>query len=151
MMPTFMWFYVGGLGAAVVVGFVFYYVVGAYCGPMLERLFGQRGAQLWGRSFRMLIVTSALIGGLSTQWYGCRGYSDYERVEKDPRLMFQKSTEQVAGAMNYARSFLIIAAGMAAATFALLWRGRGGENLEVRKPNSETGPQFQTQNPNRST
>ncbi len=123
-MPTFLWFYVAGLGAALVVGFVFYYAVGAYCGPVLERLFGQRGAHLWGRSFRMMIVTCALVGGLSTQWYGCGGYTDYDRVEKDRQAMFQKSTEQVAGAINYARNFLVVAAGIGAVVFAFLWRGR---------------------------
>jgi len=123
-MPTFLWFYLAGLTAAVAVGFVFYYVLGASCAPLFEKLFGDRAAPLWGRSFRMLVVTCALVGGLSAQWYGCHGYEDYQQVERDPRLMFQKSTEQVAGAIRSASGFVMLAAAMSAITYACLWRRR---------------------------
>ncbi|MBI3466810.1 MAG: hypothetical protein HY000_27675 [Planctomycetes bacterium] len=123
-MPTFLWFYVGGLMAALVVGFIFYFVVGAYCGPLLQRLFGDQGGYLWGRTFRIMLVTSALVGGLSTQWYGCHGYEDYADVERSPKLMFQKSTEQVGSATNYATGFLLIAANVAVIAYAILRHGK---------------------------
>ena len=129
-MPTFLWFYLAGLASAVGVGFVFYFVLGGHCAPMLEKLFGERGANLWGRTFRMLVVTSALVGGLSTQWYGCHGYEDYQQVERDRRAMFQKSTEQVAGAISSASGFVLLAAGMSVIAYAFLWRGRGAAEAE---------------------
>ena len=123
-MPTFLWFYVGGLTAALVVGFIFYFVVGAYCGPLLRKLFGDQGGYLWGRTFRIMLVTSALVGGLSTQWYGCRGYEDYADIERSPKRMFQKSTEQVASATDYATGFLLLAANVAVIAYAVLGRGK---------------------------
>ena len=123
-MPTFLWFYVGGLTAALAVGFVFYFAVGAYCGPLLRNLFGDEGGYLWGRTFRIMLVTTALIGGLSTRWYGCSGYTDYSAVASSPKLMFQKSTEQVAEGTKYTTGFLLLAANLTVIVYAVLRRGR---------------------------
>lgn len=144
-MPTFLWFYVAGLTGALAVGFAFYYLLGAYCGPMLEKLFGQRGATLWGRSFRMFVVISALVGGLSTQWYGCHGYTDYKKVETNRRIMVQKSTEQVASAISSASGFVVLAAGISAIAYALLWRGRGPAGTILPPPSKpDTSPDRST-------
>jgi hypothetical protein len=113
---------------------------------MLQKLFGQRAGHLWGRSFRMMTVITALVGGLSTQWYGCGGLTDYERLEKDRQLMFQKSTEQVAGAINYSKNFLVFAAGLGAVAFAILGRGRKIEQ-ELQGSTLETRNNLKTSNP----
>ena len=123
-MPTFLWFYVAGLAASVGVGFVFYFTLGGCVVPTLSKLFGERAGLLWGRSFRMLVVTFALVGGLSTQWYGCEGYADRKAVERSREVMFEKSTEQVASAISYVTWFVVVAAGLGAIIFATLWRGR---------------------------
>jgi 5,10-methenyltetrahydromethanopterin hydrogenase len=72
----------------------------------------------------MLVVTIALVGGLSTQWYGCEGYADRKAVEQSREVMFEKSTEQVASAISYATTFVIMIAALLAITYAILWRGR---------------------------
>lgn len=149
-MPTFLWFYVAGLAASLGVGFVFYCLLGPYCAPMFQKLFGDRAGQLWGRTFRMLVVTTALVGGLSTQWYGCHGYDDYQQVEKNPRVMFEKSTEQVAGAIHSASGFVLLAAGMSAIAYALLWRGRKEEENpkhKIRNPKQTQSTNLETSKP----
>ncbi len=123
-MPTFLWFYVAGLAASVAVGFAFYFTLGGCVVPTLSKLFGERAGHLWGRSFRMLVVTFALVGGLSTQWYGCEGYADRGAVERSREVMFEKSTDQVASAISYVTWFVVAAAGLGAIMFATLWRGR---------------------------
>jgi hypothetical protein len=120
-MPTFLWFY-----ASIAVGFVFYFTLGEFVAPTLAKLFGERAGQVWGRSFRMLVVTIALVGGLSTQWYGCEGYADRKAVERSREVMFEKSTEQVASAISYVTWFVVGTAGLGAIMYAMLWRG--GEN-----------------------
>ena len=127
-MPTFLWFYVGGLTVALVVGFVFYFAVGAHCGPLFRNLFGDEGGYLWGRTFRIMLVTTALIGGLSTRWDGCSGYSDYSAVASSPKLMFQKSTEQAAEGTKYTTGFLLFAPNVAVIVYAILRRGKSPVN-----------------------
>ena len=123
-MPTFLWFYVAGLTASLVVGFIFYYALGSSCVAFFQKVFGERAGELWGRTFRLMLVTTALIGGLTTQWYGldCHGNIDYKAVASDPRLMFQKTTEQVGGATDYPRILLLVVANVGVITYAVLWR-----------------------------
>ncbi len=63
-----------------------------------------------------------MVGGLSTQFHGCGGYSDYKSIAGDRRLMFEKSTNQVASAIGYGRGFIVFAAAVAALTIAVLAR-----------------------------
>lgn len=127
-MPTFLWFYLAGMGLSVAIGLVFYYVIGGRITPLLSSLFGPLAGSLWGRSFRLLLVAGAVMGGLSVQWYGC-SYSDYSAVAQDTELMFKKTTQQVAGAMDYATWILVVAAALATLVFAIQRAGRG----EVRE------------------
>ena len=120
-MPTFLWYYIGGLSLALIVGMVFYYVIGGHAAPLFESLFGKKAGYLWGRSFRLMLVASALLGGLAVQWYGC-SYTDYHSVAEDQRVMAEKMTEQVSGAMEYATGFLVIAAVLGALMYAALGR-----------------------------
>ncbi len=120
-MPTFLWFYIAGLTLALIVGMVFYYVIGGHAAPLFESLFGKEAGYLWGRSFRLMLVVSALMGGLAVQWYGC-SYTDYGSVAQNERLMVEKMTEQVSGAMEYSTGFLIIAAVLGALMYAVLGR-----------------------------
>ena len=120
-MPTFLWFYIAGLTLALLVGISFYYVIGGHAAPLFESLFGKKAGYLWGRSFRLMLVASALLGGLSVQWYGC-SYSDYDYVAENRRVMVEKMTEQLSGAMDYATWFLVIAAVVGALMYAVLVR-----------------------------
>ena len=121
-MPEFLWFYVLGLSLAAVVGGVCYYVVGAAVTPLLHALFGEEAGRLWGRSFRFMLLATAMIAGLSVQWYGCNGYTDYARVAESRGVMIEKSTEQVAGASLAVKQFLIFSAAIGAVSFAVLAR-----------------------------
>lgn len=126
-MPTFLWFYIAGLTLALAVGMGFYYVIGGHAAPLFESLFGKKAGYLWGRSFRLMLVASALLGGLSVEWYGC-SYSDYGYVAGNQQVMVEKMTEQVSGAMDYATWFLIAAAVLGALMYAVL--GRAGDHKE---------------------
>jgi hypothetical protein len=69
-----------------------------------------------------MLVASALLGGLAVQWYGC-SYTDYDSVAEDRRVMVEKMTEQVSGAMEYSTGLLVIAAVLGALMYAVLGRG----------------------------
>lgn len=116
-MPEILIFFLSGLAASACVGLVFYYVMAASSDAAARRVFGHRIGALWGRSFRIMMFLMALIGGLSTQWYGCDGY---KAIAADRRLMFEKSTTQVTTAMSYAKWFVVMAAGVGAVTVAVL-------------------------------
>ena len=130
-MPLFMWYYMAGIFAALGVGFVLYYVVGAHVMPLLNELFGEHADQLWGRTFRISLVASALLGGFAVTWHGCDGYSDYSHVADDRNVMFQKMTEQIADAMQYSVFFLVIVAAVGAIMFAVLKRPRQDKKDQV--------------------
>jgi hypothetical protein len=136
-MPLFLWFYLAGLSLALGVGIVCYFVIGQHAAALFERLFDPRAGYLWGRSFRLLLVATAVIGGLATQWYGC-DYTDYERVARDKRIMLEKTTEQVSGALQYAVWFLVLAAAVTAVTYAVLAVGR--DRLRADTPDVEEEP-----------
>lgn len=119
-MPEILIFFLCGLAAAGLVGLAFYYAIGGPSEAAARRALGERTGPMWGRSFRMLLILMALVGGLSTQWYGCEGYQDYEYVASDRRLMFEKSTQQVSSAIGYAKWFVIVAAGLGAIVVAIV-------------------------------
>ena len=129
-MPEILIFYFGGLLASAVVAVVFYYVFGGSMSMLAEAVLGRRTGAVWGRTTRIFLLVSVLVGGLSTQWYGCDGYSNYKSIAADRWLMFQKSTDQVAGAITYGRTFVIFAAGVGAITVALL----GGRRTTDAQP-----------------
>lgn len=118
-MPLFLWFYLGGLTLALAVGFVFYCAVGGQSVALFSALFGEQSGRLWGRAFRMTLVTIAVIGGLSSKWYGC-GYTDYQKVANDHRVMLEKTSEQVSGALGYSTYFLILTAVLGAIVYAIV-------------------------------
>jgi hypothetical protein len=133
-MPEILIYYLGGLLASAVVAVVFYYVIGGSISTMVQAVLGPRTGAVWGRSTRIFLLVTVLIGGLSTRWYGCDGYSHYKALAADRRLMLQKSTDQVAGSIQYGRTFIIVAAGIGAITIAVLRRG------EPRQPGSRVEP-----------
>ena len=84
---------------------------------------------------------SIMVGGLSTQWYGCGGYNDYQAIARDRRLMFEKTTEQVAGAIDYGRTFVLLAAGVSAivvAVLAILPRDHDGGHNDTTRDEGRT-------------
>ncbi len=121
-MPEILMFYFGGLLASAVVAVVFYFSIGGSITRLVQSVYGRRTGAVWGRSARIFLVVTILIGGLSTQWYGCDGYSDYKSIATDRRLMFQKTTDQVSVSIVYGKTFILAAAGIAAITVALLAR-----------------------------
>lgn len=118
-MPAFLWTYVAGMTAALCVGLILYAVIGTRMTPLLATILGPAAGQLWGRTFRMLLLLTAVLGGLSTQWYGCT-YSDHQAVAKSPRLMAEKATDQVAQATRYATMLVVATAAVGAILFASL-------------------------------
>ncbi|MBX7165655.1 MAG: hypothetical protein K1X74_04845 [Pirellulales bacterium] len=121
-MPTFLGFYLFALLGTCVVAAVLYFSIGEQAGQFARSLFGTERGTALARSFRLMLVISCLIGGLSTQWYGCRGYSDYEAVAQDRRLMLQKTTEQIASAVTYGVKYLLGAGAVGTLMFAVLRR-----------------------------
>ncbi len=129
-MPEILVFYFGGLLASAVVALVFYYAIGGQISTLTQTVLGRRTGAVWGRTTRIFLLVTVLVGGLSTQWYGCDGVGHYKSIAADRRLMFQKSTDQVAGAITYGKTFVIFAAGIGAITVALL----GGRPESDAKP-----------------
>ena len=86
-MSPILLYYLAGLTAALIVGIVCYYVVGFAAVPLWTALFGAESGPMWGRLFRMSVVMVALVGALSTKFYGCSGPTDYAHVARDHRLV----------------------------------------------------------------
>jgi hypothetical protein len=122
-MPPILLYYLGGLAAALTVGIVCYYVVGFAATPLWDSLFGSQAGPMWGRLFRLSVVTVALVGALSTKFYGCGGPTDYDAVARDHRLMTQHTSEQVSGSLYDTAGYLLFVAAVAALAFAAsrLW------------------------------
>jgi hypothetical protein len=117
-------YYAAGLTAALAIGVVGYYVVGFAATPLWEALFGSQAAPMWGRLFRMSVVTVALVGGLSTKFYGCGGPADYDAVARDHRLMLERTSGQVSQSLSDTSQYLLLVAAVAAMVFAVLGAGR---------------------------
>lgn len=142
-MPEILVFYLSSLAACVAVAIVFYVTIGGSLGALAQQVLGPRNGALWGRSSRILMCLAVMVGGLSTQWYGCGGYADYKEIAADRRRMFQTGTVQVASAISYGRSFVLLAAGVGAITVALLRRrpdDRGAADKAVPRGSQSTKP-----------
>lgn len=122
-MPLILWFYLAGMTGAVLVGVLFYVVVGTRATPLMANIFGEAAGRLGGRSLRMLLVLTAVLGGLSTQWYGCSDTSN-RQLAKSQRLMAEKATDQVSQATLYATRLLVATAAVGAVVFAVLQASR---------------------------
>jgi hypothetical protein len=119
------------LGLALTIGIVCYYVVGFAATPLWQALFGRESGAMWGRLFRMSVVTVALVGALSTKFYGCGGPTDYERVARDHRLMLELTSEQISGSLFDCARYLLVVAGIAAIAFAAQrFRRTGGSGTD---------------------
>lgn len=118
-MPVILIYYLVGLTLALVVGAVCYYAVGFAANPFWQRLFGDRAGPLGGRLFRISIMAVALVGALSTKFYGCSGPTDYAEVARDHREMLVRTTSQVSGSMNDTATFLILTAAAGAIGYSI--------------------------------
>ena len=118
-MPTILIYYTVGLTLALVVGIICYYIVGLPATPFLSSLFGKQRGQMWGRLFRLSLVSIALVGGLSTKFYGCSGPTDYGAVAKDHQTMLALTSEQVSGSLSYSVNYLLLAAAVGALAFGI--------------------------------
>jgi hypothetical protein len=118
-MQPILLYYLGGLTAALAVGVVSYCVVGFAATPLWEAIVGSQAAPMWGRLFRISLVTVALVGGLSVKFYGCGGPTDYDAIAGDHRLMLQATSEQVSGSLHDTAQYLLLAAAAGALAFAL--------------------------------
>ncbi len=123
-MPPILLYYLGGLAAALAIGSLGYYVVGFAATPLWESLFGSQAGPMWGRLFRLSLVMVALVGALSTKFYGCGGPTDYDAVARDHRLMAQHTSEQVGGSVDGMVQYLLLVSGVAALALALVSIGR---------------------------
>ena len=118
-MQPILLYYLGGLAASLAVGTVCYYLVGFAATPLWEFLFGTHAGPMWGRLFRISVVTVALVGGLSTKFYGCGGPTDYQAVARDHRLMLARTTEQVSGSLYDSAQYLLLAAAAGALAYGV--------------------------------
>jgi hypothetical protein len=119
-MQPILLYYAAGVTAALAVGTVCYYVVGFAATPLWEALFGSQAAPMWGRLFRMSVVTVALVGALATKFYGCGGPTDYDAVARDHRLMAERTSGQVSQSLADTSLYLLLVAAAAAITFAVV-------------------------------
>ncbi len=123
-MSPILLYYLAGLTLALVVGIICYYVVGFAATPLWQALFGHESGPMWGRLFRMSVVMVALVGALSTKFYGCGGPTDYDRVARDHRLMLELTSQQVSGSLFDMAQYLLFVAAIAALAFAVLRANR---------------------------
>jgi hypothetical protein len=127
-MPPILIYYVTGLSIALAIGATCYYVVGHSATPLLRVLFGPGAGRMWGRLFRISIVTVALVGALTTKFYGCRGPTDYAAVAESHELMLERTTSQVAGSLDSCVQYLLFTAAIGAIAFAVNQAGRRCKN-----------------------
>jgi len=123
-MPTILAYYLAGLTIALAIGVICYYVVGHAASPLFRALFGAAAGRMWGRLFRISVVTIALVGALTTKFYGCGGPTSYADVAKSHERMFERTTSQVAGSLESCVQYLLVMAALGAAAFGLhqAWR-----------------------------
>ena len=112
-------YYLAGLALALTVGIVCYYVVGFAAVPLWQALFGNESGPMWGRLFRMSVVMVAVVGALSTKFYGCSGPTDYAQVARDHRLMLELTSQQVSGSLSGTAQYLLLVAAVAALAFGI--------------------------------
>ena len=122
-MQPILVYYLAGLTIALFSGIVCYYVVGFAAAPLLTALFGPHAGRMWGRLFRMSVVTIALVGGLSSKFYGCGGPTDYAGIANSHPLMLAHTSDQVSSSLLYALQYLLLAAAIGGIAFAVLHRG----------------------------
>jgi hypothetical protein len=119
-------YYLAGLTIALVAGGVIYYVVGYAITPLLRVLLGEQGGKMGGRLFRMSVVMVALVGALTTKFYGCQGPTDYADVARSHHRMLERTSEQVSGSLHDSFQYLLLAAAVGGIAFAIrqIWRAR---------------------------
>jgi hypothetical protein len=118
-MTPILIYYVVGLSLALAVGAACYFTVGYGAAPLLRVLFGDRAALLWGRLFRISLVTVALVGALSTKFYGCHGPTDYAEVASSHDRMLERTTNQLASSLDSTVQYLVLTATLGALAFAI--------------------------------
>lgn len=118
MQPILIYF-AAGLTISLVIGIACYYAVGHAAAPLLKAIFGERGGAMWGRLFRMSVVTIAVVGGLSSKFYGCGGPTDYDEIANNHAILLARTSDQVSSSLAYSLHYLLIAAAIGALAFAL--------------------------------
>ena len=118
-MQPILLYYLAGLAIALGIGGVIYCAVGHAATPLLRALFGEQGGQMGGRLFRMSVVMVALVGALTTKFYGCGGPADYADVAKDHQRMLAGTSEQVSGSLYDSAQYLLLAAAIGGIAFAI--------------------------------
>ena len=124
-MPPIFIYFGAGLLLSLFVGAACYFTVGRASPPLFTGLFGSQAGQMWGRLYRVALVTIALGGALSVKFYGCSGPTDYRAIAQDHGLMLQRTAEQAGRSLDYEVEFLLFSAAVAAAAFACLNVRRG--------------------------
>ncbi len=119
-MQPILIYYLAGLSIALLIGAICYYAVGHAATPMLRDLFGAAAGRMWGRLFRISLVTIALVGALTAKFYGCRGPTDYSTVAQSHELMLERTTSQVAASLESCLQYLLLTAALGAIAFAVL-------------------------------
>jgi hypothetical protein len=121
-MPPILIYFLTGLLLSLAIGFLCYFVLGYAAVPLFAKVFGDESGAMWGRLFRVMLVTVALCGGLTVKFYGCSGPTDYNAVAQSRESMLRHTAAQTSKAFDYEVTFLLLFA--AAAAIALAWRIR---------------------------
>src|SRR6267142_1225347 len=127
-MQSILLYYLTGLSIALAIGATCYYVIGHAATPLLRVLFGAEAGRMWGRLFRISVVTIALVGALTTKFYGCGGPTNYSQVAKSHELMFERTSSQVAGSLESCVKYLLFAATIGSLAFGFHYAWRPGKN-----------------------
>lgn len=124
MSPILIYF-ATGLLLSLLVGIACYLTVGYGSTPLFSQMFGAQAGAMWGRLFRVALVTVAVCGGLTVKFYGCSGPTDYRGVAKSHEAMLRHTAAQTSRALDYEVTFLLLFAAAAAVAFAWLIRQSG--------------------------
>jgi len=112
-------YYLVGLSLALAIGAACYLVIGHAATPLLTALFGRGAGHMWARLFRISVVTVAIVGALSTKFYGCGGPTNYADVAKSHERMLERTTRQIAGSLESCARYLLLAAMLGALAFGI--------------------------------
>lgn len=124
-MPPILVYFATGLLLSLLVGVACYFTVGHAVTPLFSRMFGCQAGAMWGRLFRVALVTVAVCGGLTVKFYGCTGPTDYRAVAESHDAMLRHTAAQTSRALDYEVTFLLLFAAIAAVAFAWLIRQSG--------------------------
>jgi hypothetical protein len=101
------WVYCSGLLITLALGLWVSRTLAARLRAYLEKIIPHEALRTgtW-RTVRTAAVITALVGGMSTTYYGCNG--GYSEIQKSRLALFEKMAEQISSGMNASVDFLLL-------------------------------------------